>query len=303
MILPSGIVEKDVVEAVIASGYPLQSVVAVALADEFQVIQEWGYMDETFHEQRTLDVFATRALQPSSPMLQPQLTLLIECKRSTLPFVAFASPIPQVPRGFPSIVGFSKNEFELHAPTLAYRRVGPAEFLACRELEFVGTGPTTVSSLGRLERKGKKLELSGSVPYRNLVLPLARALDHYERTWRGLGRQPAYYPNVVLCIGVVDASLLVVRGSPEVPELHGEPWVRVVRQEAVEAREGWRRRYYVVDLIHRTFFGDYVSRHALPFAKELAGRMIEKENIIMAGRGSVRDHDDWQWAALQGVSR
>jgi hypothetical protein len=39
--------ENKLVDAVRASGYPLQSVVARELSSQFTVIEEWGYKDKT----------------------------------------------------------------------------------------------------------------------------------------------------------------------------------------------------------------------------------------------------------------
>jgi hypothetical protein len=45
--LSKGVEENKLVDAVRASGYPLQSVVARELSSQFTVIEEWGYKDKT----------------------------------------------------------------------------------------------------------------------------------------------------------------------------------------------------------------------------------------------------------------
>jgi hypothetical protein len=106
---------------------------------------------------------------------------------------------------------------------------------------------------------------------------------------------------IVVCVSVVDAAMVVGRGTPEQPRLTLEPWVRVVRQEAVEEHNWWGRKHYVVDFVHRAFISTYASAHVLPFANGLAERMLEKEGLVIAGKASVFDWEAWQWKDLQPV--
>ena len=91
-VIPPGIEEPNLVRAVEMSGYPLQGIVAEKLLlGGFTITEEWGFIDSETQEHRSLDL---RAFQftgnPSSGSgVIPQLTLLIECKRTGHPYVFF----------------------------------------------------------------------------------------------------------------------------------------------------------------------------------------------------------------------
>src|SRR5437762_4458755 len=106
--LPAGVDEGQLVDAVKASGYPLQSLVAQELASRFEVIEEWGYTDRTTKEHRTLDIYAFCELGDGTGEGRPRLHLLVECKRSSLPFVFFPPGVPWMALDFPEVLGLGR---------------------------------------------------------------------------------------------------------------------------------------------------------------------------------------------------
>jgi hypothetical protein len=71
------------------SGYHLQTVVARQLSGSGVVTEEWSYRDRISGEPRPLDVFAHRRLKAGSVKCDISLNLLIECKKSDLPYIFF----------------------------------------------------------------------------------------------------------------------------------------------------------------------------------------------------------------------
>ncbi len=295
--LPSGITAELLSSAVSASGYPLQTVVARELVSGFDIIEEWGFVDRTTGEHRALDLFAHAGLDSTSANLVPSLNLLIECKRSELPYVFFEAAVPRSTRGFPPITGFKTRRFELHKRGDGYSDCTPAELLDPGSLPFMQL-PPIASTFCRAERKGKELQLSGSVPYTNVVMPLASALEFQFSRWANMREQEVYYPQISLCVCVIDAPLVVASGTPEEPELRDEPWVRLLREEAAQEGNYWTTRYYTVDVVRRQFLSEYVGDHALRFAQQLVDRMLEKESMMRAAKGVV-DSPDWSWPDIE----
>jgi len=292
--LPPGVDADQLTQAVSVSGYPLQTVVALKLQSRFEVTEEWDFVDRTSGEHRSLDLFAHGRLDSNSEHLMPALNLLIECKRSELPYVFFQAAVPRIPPQFPSIVGFKTRRFEIHRGSDDYRDSTASQILDCSSLAFPSE-PPIASTFCRAERKGKAFELSGAVPYNGIVLPLSSALEHHRDVWKDMQEQATYYPQISLCICVIDAPLVVASGLPESPKLRSESWVRLVRQEAVQEGRRWGTRQYVVDCVGRQRLGDYISNHALPFAEQVASRMVEKESMVRAAKGVVIDPDAWSW--------
>jgi hypothetical protein len=90
--------EGQVVEAIEASGYPLQLVVADILRQRnLNVREEWSYIDRESGKLRALDLYAQKWLRDfatDQPRVTPELHLFIECKQSRLPYVFFKARQP-----------------------------------------------------------------------------------------------------------------------------------------------------------------------------------------------------------------
>jgi hypothetical protein len=94
--LGNGCQDAALREAVEASGYPIQTIVATTLRGAgFEVAEEWVFADSDSGQVRALDLFASRSLfdirSEGDRRVRPELVLLIECKRSTMPYVFFES--------------------------------------------------------------------------------------------------------------------------------------------------------------------------------------------------------------------
>jgi hypothetical protein len=126
--LKEGVTDAQLEAAVRASGYPLQRVVAEQLLGVFKVTEEWGYVDRETNIRRALDVFAFRRLR-ETPRLWLDLALLVECKRSDLPFVFFAAAAPQVPHEFPVVAGLRGRAPEIHVAGVGSTSAPASQFL------------------------------------------------------------------------------------------------------------------------------------------------------------------------------
>jgi hypothetical protein len=302
--LKAGVTPELLTEAVRSSGYPLQIEVAQTLSEiGCWVTEEWGYEDRTTGEHRALDVYGDFFLA-RSPDFNVYLTLLTECKRSDLPYVFFVPASLHTPDDFPTIVGLPWHSTSLFAADAStesppYREVPFAYALCGSDLPFV-EAPTIVATFVRAERKDKnKLQLSGEDPYRQIVLPLASAVDHLKATQLNFKSQVQYRPLIVLSVAVLDAPMIVARGTPEQPQLSMESWVRVVRQESRRESGTAQRTNYVVDVVHRNFLKEYLSKHAIPFATVLAERILEHPAIFTSGKALVPTWGDWTWDQIR----
>lgn len=298
--LKGGVTDAQLDLAVRMSGYPLQRVIAEQLLGEFDVTEEWGYVDRETAEHRALDIFASKRIRESAHFWF-DLALLVECKKSDLPFVFFEAAAPQAPREFPIISGLGGKSPELHVTGVGSTSTSVSRFLGLHDFPFVSSGPPTCSAFARAERKGKELDLSGTVPFNQVVLPLVSAVQHFanlQKTVSMQGRVPAC---LVHPICVLDAAMVLVQGGPELPRLMLCPWVRIVRQEATKEGRGGFWRHYVVDFIHRGYLETFVHQHLIPFADQFADRAISVELLLCEGKGRVPDFDAWKFEDLRPV--
>ena len=90
-VLGGGVTEEKLNIAVLKSGYPLQTRVAIALKDNFFVQEEWSFIDNQTDEVRTIDLLAEKHLfdKQQKVRVRPILNLIIECKQSELPYIFF----------------------------------------------------------------------------------------------------------------------------------------------------------------------------------------------------------------------
>jgi hypothetical protein len=291
--LPAGVDEGQLVDAVKASGYPLQSLVAQELASRFEVIEEWGYTDRTTKEHRTLDIYAFCELGDGTGEGRPRLHLLVECKRSSLPFVFFPPGVPRMALDFPEVLGLGR--FSLSLGNNTTQDASPATFFCAAESPFVGAARLAVS-FTKAQRKSKELDLSGEMPFNQVVMPLASAVEQMRQIFRGVNGTPI----LVLSLCVVDAAMIVASGTTEAPMLQLEPWVRVVHQESVQDGNHWARRNYAIDFVHREFLTRYVADHAVPFATVLGARMAKYQKRHPKGTQAIRPKD-LSWDAFIGT--
>jgi hypothetical protein len=205
------------------------------------------------------------------------LHLLVECKRSDLPYIFFPPGVDRLPRDFPDVVGI--GQFGISVGKDVTRDASPAAFFCADEFPFV-TNARLAVTFARAQRKSKQFELSGEVPFNQVVLPLVSAVEQMRQIFQGISAVPL----IVLSVCVVDAPMVVASGTPETPSLALEPWVRVVHEETVQQIHHWGRRHYVIDFVHREFLGRYITEHALRFATSFAERMTQFKRRGQPGR-------------------
>ena len=247
--------EAALIKAIEHSGYPLQGIIAGKLMSDFQVIEEWGYIDRDRQKHRTLDIVATRKLAKSNTSVA-DIALLIECKRSVHPYVFFKTVTAWDIPNFPA-VAMDGND------------VGS---LGLGEFDFIRPGPPLCSAFSQGEANGKNVRLSGARTFNAIVLPLIKARDAamilHERSRRDNQRRAI--KTMILCIAVLDAPMVLVESpnQPSPPVL--TPWVRVRRQESRQGHSGHRYESYAIDIVHASFFDDFISKQLQPFMDRFA---------------------------------
>jgi hypothetical protein len=292
--LGAGVVETDVIDAVVESGYPLQTIVGERLRADFELVQdEWGFIDRDTGEARALDILAGSWLWgPSQPRVRPELAVLVECKQSELPYIFFlggAGPI----LGSPLVVGSRGTTISL--TTDDDRSTYSLDLLRALGLDshpFCMEPPHAIN-FSRAVRKGKGLALSGTDAYSSLLLPLVKALVFFEKSRTG---EPRWYSDLYLTIGlgVIDAPMIGVTVSSGKADYQLIPWARAIRHESDEAATGLEgNRFFAVDVIHRAFLDRYLSEHLLPFAREFGDRVLAQQAVILSGEGFAKGLGAW----------
>jgi hypothetical protein len=295
---PEGELTPDEIQRVIEnSGYPLQVKVAAKLAPAFDLIEEWSYIDRTTGELRTLDLVAERRL-PAQGLKRDTagVRLLVECKRSQLPYVFFRGATESVLTEFPAIHGIRGKKVLLVSDASNTGSHFPVPLVMGLSQEpFVSAGPPVCPTFSKVvEKQDTSLDLSGEDPYKRIVLPLLSALD-YSFAQQRSDDPDRCEPMLTLAVCVLSARMLVHDAISEVTR--DEPWVRIVRRETPSNNGEIKRPggIYAIDVVQVDFFDTFLSEHLLPLARTFADRAREKYEVLCRLAGSVDDLGTWSW--------
>jgi hypothetical protein len=298
--IPTHIVEDQLVQALVSSGYPLQGQVAHHLNREFNVIEEWGYIDDESGHHRTLDVYAQKDLDGLEDEVQPGLLLLIECKRSRNPYVFFQTAGIREITDFPTVSGIHHNKINISERQGGRStKCSISQLLRLDALPFVAEPPPVCSAFSQAIPEGKGVSLSGADPFNHVILPLVKALRHGRTMFTLTTGQHLIFPIIQLAVCVLDAPMLLVEDPVRADEPVLTPWVRVARREATKDERGLlRNRFFAVDFVHIAFFLQLVRDHLMPFAVEFAQRSITLADALRRG-ASVPTLDGWDIEQVQ----
>lgn len=287
--LPQGVEESDVLDAVSRSGYPLQGIVGqMLLSAGFGIVEEWAFSDDETGNLRALDILANKWLfdiNEGQPRVRPNLSLLIECKQSTLPYVFFPSSGQTGLLDFPLIAGLPHSDLRITTDDSASTWNLPiVHGIGLDNHPFV-TGPPHCFIFSKAVRKGKELQLSGVDPFQSLVLPLVKALKHFENINKPSNTALYFDGHATVGIGVLDAPMVAVAPQAADYRLEMVPWIRVLRHEYFERRLAWfDLRKFVLDLVHKDFLPEYLSTHLGPFADDYSRLVLKHQNEIRHGK-------------------
>ena len=313
--LPVSIKEDAIIDALKKSGYPLQGIVSSLLKNEFNVTEEWGYIDRDTNQHRSLDVFCyktypdlevkvkdIRPSQLSFYQVSPNVALLIECKRSEQPFIFFKNLTQNKIPHFPLITGVREGYIPISRKDdgSKFKECSIQEILGLDEHRFISDAPYLCSTFCKIKPKGKDfVELSGEEIYSGIVLPLVKAQEHTNESFRvKRGNIDQYlYPVLIFSIVVIDSPILIVE-NPVTPIPILTPWIRLVRQESgfKDGKKG-PIKYYGIDVVHSDFLRKYINDHFLPFAQDFATRVNKLASVIVNG-ARVDDIDNFTWESL-----
>lgn len=294
-ILGAGLTEKQIEEAVRKSGYPLQTLIAASIRTDFAIQEEWSFVDSDTGVLRTLDIWASRRMfrldNGDQPRVRPTLDLLIECKQSDLPYVFFTSATRPWLRHFPYFAGLAKDSINVRTDDSG--SIWSETILSSLSLSdhpfvrFTGTEPCMTFS--KCVRKGKgEIELSGTEAFQNVVLPLVKALKYFKKQEQPPPTARYFDCHIPLAIAVIDAPMISANVDVNGNSLKLTPWVRVVRHEAADGDySGDRILTFAIDLVHRSFFDQYLQQHAIPFAQQFSQLAIKHHVELASGSGFV----------------
>lgn len=295
--LPAGVTDSALETSIKRSGYPLQSRVAALLQPHLTTLEEeWGYVDADSGELRTLDLYGWKQVgtdrELSSKRVRANISWLIECKQAELPYVFFQSLSASL-RQFPKLIGLGRDELELETNNSRSTWTVPLQIALSLNRTTFGarTAAPTATSVSRVARKGKDLELSGSDAYLSTILPLVKACDYLSQMHVPKDTYRYFDLHAVLMVCVLDAPMVVVKLEGAGPELVLAPWVRLVRQQAKRSPEDAfdTASVYGIDFVHVAFLERFVIDHVAMFAGDFSARVYRHPSELVSGTGFIEN--------------
>jgi hypothetical protein len=291
--LPAGLAEEALAKAIQTSGYPLQTRAAADLiAAGFSVHEEWAYLDG--QTPRALDLHAEYVEDEwwqHDSHIYPIVELLVECKRSELPYVFFGgigersdwSEAVQV-------AGLRHQTIATPYPSAIAVQLGLTS-------SSLATGPEHIcSTLSHAQRKGADLELSGSELFNGVVLPLTKALRHAGLVAAPPPRYTHFSCRLQIPICVMEAPMVAATTAANT-DLTLVPWIRLFRHEAPLfdpnlTDDDRRGQLVAIDFVHAAYFPQYLRGAVRPTAELFASEVLSREELLLSGGDEFGDLED-----------
>jgi hypothetical protein len=272
--------DDEVVEALRQSGHLLEQEIAAGLETVgFATETNRAFADPEEGKSRELDVWATRTLyEDDERQLRVFIQLLIECKSSRAPFVVLTRPLGKgYRRSPPQELSFPVPEYHTNVTNAAGRsyRVVPAFFyLELDQQYWPWTDGRRGVAIIRLDRQKDKWAADNTGIFDSLVYPLAKAMLAFRNHFNPTGRAtpvPGHwkYVGLFLPVVVLDSRLYVVDGSSNAPQVEVVQHVRVQRELRTKHLQG----LFGIDVVHRDYLLDWVSRVVVPFGEHVVARV------------------------------
>lgn len=297
-----GVTEDQLRAAISYSGYPLQTRVAEILRPNFGVQQEWGFRDDESGTQRSIDLRAGKSYwdHPEDQRIRPRLHLLIECKQSELPYIFFDDDDPPLISDFPRFCGLPHDTVVIQTDDdMSTWSLGFKEVLGLLDDPFITT-PMQASMVSKGVRKGKKIELSGTDSYNNLILPLTKAREYFAAIHTPSNPRAYYDLSMLIAVAVLDAPMISTSLGKSGNDLRYVPWVRVNRDEILSVSDGVNSSVTrSLDIVHVGFLGEYVKKHLLPFAERFAVVAKKHREELASGKAFAKGMGADSWNDIE----
>ena len=303
--LGSGLKEKQILDAIKKSGYPLQKEIANLSRRRFFVTEEWTYNDPDSQELRAIDMLATMNFTKpneytSKLRLYPNLALIIECKKSDLPYIFFLCPKPLMIPNFPIFAGLKTDIMQITTNDSASSwQTRIVEALSLSNHQFFQKSECC-NLFAKCVRTGKKIKFSGTESFHGIILPTLKAMRQLKIALAPKPTTAFFHFHMIIGIGVIDAPMIAVEASGESPNLTFMPWIRVIRHEMGERPMFTHsERLFAIEIVHKDFFQEYLDKHLLPFAEEFSKLAKKHQKVLTSGQGFAKDMNKYNWHNLE----
>jgi hypothetical protein len=141
----------------------------------------------------------------------------------------------------------------------------------------------------------------GTEAFQSTVLPLVKALRYFKKQEEPPATAHYFDCHIQLAIiTLIDAPMLATRIQENKTSLSLTPWVRLVRNEAVDPAPFYDRiQTFGMDVVHKSFFDKYLQQHAIPCALQFTPLAIKHQVELATGLGSASGMGRDGWKSIE----
>lgn len=300
-ILPSGIDDTQILEAVIKSGYPLQTIICEQLSKLFYVWEEWSFIDRDLNQEKSIDLLAQLNLfeyEKPQKRIRPTLNLILNCKRSDFPYIFFLTENKVITPNFPLLAGVANKDITISSDDTTSRHISSIlQTLGLDNHSFLTETPIFANTFSQYSLIEEYTGLSDSKVYQDLIFPLLKAVSYFDECEKPPKTAHYFDCHLTVPIIVIDAPMVSVKFDNSSDKISMIPWVRIPRHQI----QTENKRYHLsnvsaVDVVHKDFFEKYINDYLMPFANDFAKLALKHDDVIADGKGFVSgmEHNWWE---------
>ena len=132
-------------------------------------------------------------------------------------------------------------------------------------------------------------------------MPLLSAQEHFANA--SVPPRTAFWFDAFLVppIALIDAPMVVYDANDSREHVKLASWCRVIRNEPDREERifGHLGNLSAVDIVHRDFFQEYLTQHAMPFANEFARLAVRHNQELASGRAFASGFGDDSWTNIE----
>lgn len=279
----------DVIAALERTGFLLEQRVAQEVrAAGFYVQTGRAFKDPEEGKSREVDVYAFKRLFANEKGdITLGVKLLIECKKSTGPYVVLGRKLSDDERSMPPhshTMPINSVKWEERAEGLRIYRKSKSlwNVLGLHELPHSPSRDERKGlQLVRMHLKNKEWQADNSSIFDSLTLPLMKAVEAF-RPPRDKASTVPKYAHMELCFPAVVTSgeLFYVDADAGDPLAERVEWVSIDRDVDMEGMSG----NFSMDVVNYDSLGDYLSTRVLEFSKEV-------REVVVSGPERLRTRE------------
>lgn len=282
--------DKDVMEALHASGYLMEQEVATELERLGYFVQtNKPFEDVDEHKSREIDVWAThRFHRDEVNRIAVSVELYCECKNNDNPFVFIGRRKGEIDKRFrPSHYNLARNSYDLTCNQMT-RTFDAFTYLGLRDSHYYYRQDWKAVQFCKMVRQNQKWQANHDGIYDAMFYPLAKALVARGAEFAGSHASDWCYFRLLCPIVVLRGDILYVDSMHSSPCPQNVPHISFTRELMSKSVNG----HYLVDFVRQGHLASFITTTIVPFVDAIIALANVNPSLIREPRVGVAQFPD-----------